>query len=321
MLTSGRICVLTAALALVAVLATACQTPVEQRQTVEDQRYAMPQLARDGFPGTVPYQVQPGDTLFAIAQRHGTTVAALAALNGLADPSAIEAGWYLLVPAFTPTPPPGGASVRFDHGSHASSLVALTFDMGGRVEPALDIMQWLIDHEVPATIFLTGATIESQVTSAGREVLALVATHPELFELGNHSYSHPDFTTLTAAQMRDELERTEAAIAANGGSNPRPRFRPPFGAVDGDVLDAVGEAGYVQTIMWDVDTIDWLPEADGGPTAAAIVAKVTANARGGSIVLMHLGGYNTLEALPGILSGLTARGLELARVSTVLAAP
>jgi hypothetical protein len=34
------------------------------------------------------------------------------------------------------------------------------------------------------------------------------------------------------------------------------------------------------------------------------VAKVLAEAQGGSIVLMHLGGYETLNALPAIVAGL-----------------
>jgi hypothetical protein len=55
--------------------------------------------------------------------------------------------------------------------------------------------------------------------------------------------------------------------------------------------------------------IDWRPEADGGPTTADLVAKMTANARPGSIVLMHLGGFNTLDALPGMLTALGDKGL------------
>jgi peptidoglycan/xylan/chitin deacetylase (PgdA/CDA1 family) len=62
--------------------------------------------------------------------------------------------------------------------------------------------------------------------------------------------------------------------------------------------------------MWDVDTIDWKAEADGGPSAADIITKIGAKVTGGSIVLMHLGGWNTLEALPGILDALEADGLH-----------
>ena len=41
------------------------------------------------------YVVQPGDTLTAIAQMFGTTVAALTERNGLADPSVIYVGQIL----------------------------------------------------------------------------------------------------------------------------------------------------------------------------------------------------------------------------------
>lgn len=213
----------------------------------------------------------------------------------------------------TPTPtvttlPSTGAV--FEHGDRASDAIALTFDMGGRVDPALDIMNWLIDNEIHATIFMTGAMAENQNTDAGRQVLALVDAHPNLFDLGNHSYSHPDFRDLTPQQMRDEITRTEAAVSDHADTPMRPWFRPPLGGWNDQVVQAVASAGYPATIMWDIDTIDWRPEEDGGPTATEIVEKVVSRAQGGSIVLMHLGGFNTFDALPGMLAGLRAKGLE-----------
>ena len=52
------------------------------------------------------YRVRAGDTLGGIAARHGTTVAALAALNGIRDPSVIAAGRVLSVPASRPAAAP-----------------------------------------------------------------------------------------------------------------------------------------------------------------------------------------------------------------------
>jgi peptidoglycan/xylan/chitin deacetylase (PgdA/CDA1 family) len=196
----------------------------------------------------------------------------------------------------------------------------LTFDMGGRVGDALAIVSWLAEHDIHATIFMTGAMADSVNTDAGRQVLAIVQARPDLFTLGNHSYTHRDFRDLSAVEIREELDRTEAAIAAYCSQNLHPFFRPPNGGSNAAVLAAVGAAGYRYTVTWDIDTIDWRPIANDppGPTADQIVSKVLAAARGGSIVLMHLGGYETFEALPSIVAGLRDRGFTLANLDELL---
>ena len=187
-------------------------------------------------------------------------------------------------------------------------------------EALLPIVDWLVDHDVHATIFMTGAMADNRNTDAGRQVLAIVDAHPGLLTLGNHSYTHRDFRTLSASEIREELRRTEVAIAPYCSQDPRPCFRPPNGGYDGDVLTAVGAAGYRYTVTWDIDTIDWRPIKNDppGPTADQIVAKVLANAQGGSIVLMHLGGYETFEALPRIVGGLNAAGYDLVTLDEML---
>lgn len=192
--------------------------------------------------------------------------------------------------------------------------------MGGRVGDALSIVGWLVDHQVHATIFMTGAMADNKNTEAGRTVLSIIDAHPDLFTLGNHSYTHRDFRTLSASEIRDELQRTEDALARHCSQDPRPLFRPPNGGYDADVLAALGSAGYRTTVLWDIDTIDWRPIDNDppGPTADQIVAKVLGNAQGGSIVLMHLGGYETFQALPRIVEGLDDAGYELATIDELL---
>lgn len=301
-------------------------------------------------PAWASHTVVAGDTLASIARRYDTTWQSLLSWNRSTypsldpddpsyDPNVIRVGWVLRlipgtsvpfdaplptppltpVPTVAPTVPPGSsASTLMASGSRATMRVALTFDMGGRVEPALPIMTWLRDHGVPATIFMTGSMADSTVTDAGRQVLARVDARPDLFDLGNHSYAHPDLTVLSAAAIVDQIARTEASIDRYAAQSPRPFFRPPFGAWNDAVLAAVGAAGYRYTVMWDVDTIDWKPIDDGGPTAQQIVDKVVSRAQGGSIVLMHLGGYETLQALPGIVAGLQSRGFSLVTLGTMV---
>ena len=153
--------------------------------------------------------------------------------------------------------------------------------MGGRVGDALAIVNWLVDHDVHASIFMTGAMADNREHGCRPAVLGIIDDHPALFTLGNHSYTHRDFRTLTAAEIRDELRRTEAAIA-RGARRTRDRSSARrTAATTRDVLAAVGAAGYRFTVTWDVDTIDWRPIANDppGPTADQIVAKVLATPR------------------------------------------
>jgi peptidoglycan/xylan/chitin deacetylase (PgdA/CDA1 family) len=202
------------------------------------------------------------------------------------------------------------------HGPRGTDRVALTFDMEARLDSAAGIMDLLVARGVHATIFPTGRL--GTETERGRHALEIVRAHPELFDLGSHSWDHPDFTTLTSSQMRDQLDRTESALVGVTGRSSRPLFRPPYGAWNGAVRSVVGGGGWHYIVTWDINTNDLRAPSRGGPTAEDIQATVLANARGGSIVVMHLGGYRTLEALPGILDGLAARGLRPVTLTEML---
>jgi peptidoglycan/xylan/chitin deacetylase (PgdA/CDA1 family) len=307
------------------------------------------------------YTVVAGDTLYGIAGRFDTSVAQLQAWNmdrypSLAsDPTTIAVGWTLVVsgdPAVTPLPvptaalPSGTPIVASCHAgdrpapgspqtlarvANAGHAVALTFDMGGRLDPAIDILQFLMANRVCATLFPTGAMSE---TTAGQEVLAIVRAHPELFEVGNHTMHHCDLvrggggspTTApcvtngapTADFVRTELTDAAAIIKAATGQDPVPYWRPPYGSTNSAVLAAAASVGYTKTMLWDIDTIDWEPISDGGPTAQQIATKVISKAVDGSIVLMHLGGYETLDALHLIIPALRERGFQLTSISDLL---
>ena len=93
---------------------TSVQT-VAAHATLDDAVVTTPTPATSATPAT--YRVQPGDTLSAIAARFGTSVGAIAAANGIADPNLIDAGQVLTIPSGTaavatvsavtaPAPPP-----------------------------------------------------------------------------------------------------------------------------------------------------------------------------------------------------------------------
>jgi peptidoglycan/xylan/chitin deacetylase (PgdA/CDA1 family) len=265
--------------------------------------------------------MSPGPTPCAtVAPTTAPTPTPLASATPRPTPAPTPRPTVRPTPAPTATPGQLQASALVRHGARTSNDVALTFDMGGRVEDALAIVGWLVDHDIHASIFMTGAMADSVNTDAGRKVLAIVQAHPDQLTLGNHSYTHRDFRSLSATEIRDELRRTEAAIAPWCSQDLHPFFRPPNGGYNAAVLAAVGANGYPYTVTWDVDTIDWRPIVNDppGPTADQMVAKVLGNAQGGSIVLMHLGGYETFEALPRIVDGLRATGFDLVTLDELL---
>jgi peptidoglycan/xylan/chitin deacetylase (PgdA/CDA1 family) len=213
----------------------------------------------------------------------------------------------------------------------AGEAMALTFDMGGRLEPALDIMAFLIENQVCTTLFPTGAM---SLTGTGQEVLALVAAHPELFEIGNHTMHHCNLrdggagspTTApcqtggppTNAFIAAELTTAAAILEEATGQDPIPYWRPPNAVYSDQVLQVAADLGYTKTIMWSIDTIDWRPIGENGPTAEQMVSQVVTSATNGSIVLMHLGGYETFGAVQLMVPALRARGLLLTSVSDLL---
>jgi peptidoglycan/xylan/chitin deacetylase (PgdA/CDA1 family) len=221
-----------------------------------------------------------------------------------------------------------GSAATYSRVSTTDPQIALTFDMGGRMTPALDIVERLVIDRVCATIFPTGSAVQ---TTDGQQVMALLKAHPELFEIGNHTMHHCNLRDggtgsacpadpPTATQIQDELRDADAVFTDVAGMKGVPYWRPPYGAYNTSVRAAAAAIGYTKTIMWTIDTIDWKPTADGGPTAGSIVVKVLDNAAKGSIVLMHLGGYNTFDALPATVARLRAAGLQPSTISALLRA-
>lgn len=262
----------------------------------------------------------------------------LAVINGVAHYRIVNGGWAgTWVPkagsfatralACHTGPRADGARRVVRTVSGAGPEVALTLDMGGRLDPAVSIMEYLLLKGVCTTIFPTGTSGQADV---GAQVLAMAKAYPQVFEVGNHTMNHCNLVTgengpacpqrpMTAAEIRAELTSAAAIIVAGAGQSPIPYWRPPFGAYNQFVLDAAAGAGYTTTAMWGVDTIDWRPVEQGGPTAAQIAAKVIDNAQNGSVVLLHLGGYNTRQALPMMIHRLrTDRDLVPTSLSDVL---
>lgn len=198
------------------------------------------------------------------------------------------------------------------HGPRELPRVALTFDLCQVPERPSGFDRQIVDflerEKVAATFFAGGDWLRSHPEEARR-----LAANPR-FELGNHSWGHPDLRRLSAGEIAAEIDRTEAELIRVAGRSSR-LFRLPFGTHTPATLQAATVRG-VRIIQWDVVTGD----PDPGMDAAAILKEVQRGARNGSIIIMHANGrgWHTAEALPQMIAFLRGRGFELVTVSELL---
>lgn len=190
-------------------------------------------------------------------------------------------------------------SVQRDDG-----MLSISFDASWGAERTEQILDILDEYNVRATFFLVNIWLEDYPELARR-----IAARGH--EIGMHSVSHPQFSTLNASQMEEELWGNYRKIKELTGYEPR-LFRPPFGDYNNEVISVVAAQGFVP-IQWSVDSLDWKDYS-----AEKICERVLKKISGGDIVLFHNDGLHTAEALPQILETLQSRGLQLCPISELL---
>jgi peptidoglycan/xylan/chitin deacetylase (PgdA/CDA1 family) len=183
--------------------------------------------------------------------------------------------------------------------------VAIGFDDGPYTDtPAF--VRMLERSHATATFFMIGR----QVTSTYRETMLHELRAGDV--LGDHTFTHPDMTR--TSDPRGQLERTLAVIRAQTGYTPCV-FRPPYGDVNASVVHLASSLG-MATVGWNVDPSDYAQ-----PGTAAIVQRVLAQVRPGSIIISHDGGGprgQTLAAYPRIIATLHRRGYRVVTIPELL---
>ena len=210
-------------------------------------------------------------------------------------------------------------SWRIEQMGAAPNKVALTFDDGPDPEWTPKILDVLKQKKAPGTFFVIGESANQYENIVKREY-ALGN------EIGNHTFTHPEFDNISKTELQIQLNLTELLLESSLGVKTT-LFRPPYGidhqpetASEVQMLPIPQSMGYV-IIGARIDPHDW-GEANGGPPPPAntIVQRVLADveANKGNIILMHDGGgdrSHTVAALPQIIDGLRAKGYEFVSVS------
>src|SRR4051794_27323468 len=225
-------------------------------------------------------------------------LAALALTATLASPS--------------PSPTAGRSSTRpTDAAAAAGSVVAtlpvafagtvyLTFDDGPHATWTPKMLAVLRKYGIHAVFFEIGQNV-----AANPSVTRSVRSAGNL--IGNHTWSHPDLTTLSTTAVTSQLNRMESALGF------RPRcVRPPYGATNSRIATIIANRGQRQ-ILWTVDPRDW-----SRPGTTTIVNRVLAGVRAGSRILMHDGGGDRSQSVAAadiLIPKLRARGFVIGLMS------
>jgi cellulose synthase/poly-beta-1,6-N-acetylglucosamine synthase-like glycosyltransferase/spore germination protein YaaH/peptidoglycan/xylan/chitin deacetylase (PgdA/CDA1 family) len=219
--------------------------------------------------------------------------------------------------SFTSLPEP----YRVARYGFSKNELAMTFDDGPDPQWTPKILDVLKREHVPGTFFLIGIQAEKFAGLTKR-------IYREGHEIGNHTFTHPDISSIGTGYMKVELNLTERLFASRLGIRTM-LFRPPY-SVDAEPdtedqvrpLELTQSMGYI-TIGNKIDTKDW--NEDPALSPKQIAARVLdhlppckpTDQQCGNIILMHDGGGNrerTALALPLIIDGARARGFTFVPV-------
>lgn len=182
--------------------------------------------------------------------------------------------------------------------------VALTFDDGP--SPYTDrLLQILKDNDAPSTFFLIGNKVAANPAGAKRIADAGM-------EVANHTWEHPNLTTIPPELIAGQLTKANDAIAAATGVTPT-LYRPAGGLSNDAVLAAARQLGMTE-ILWDVIPFDWMNDSDTAATTYMLKTQI----KPGSVVLFHDTYSSTVDVVYQFLPVLKANGYHMVTVSQLL---
>lgn len=182
--------------------------------------------------------------------------------------------------------------------------VALTFDDGPT--PFTDrLLKVLTADGAKATFFLIGNKVAADPAAARRITDAGM-------EIGNHTWEHPNMSTIPVGDIASQIRRGSEAIAAATGRAPQ-IYRPAGGLSSDAVRAEAGRQGLAE-ILWDVIPFDWINDSN----TAATIYMLKTQIKPGSVVLLHDTYSSTVDLVYQFLPVLIANGYHMVTVDHLL---
>lgn len=175
--------------------------------------------------------------------------------------------------------------------------IYLTFDCGYENGYTTKILDALKQKGAKAIFFVTMSYVKGNKPIVQRMI-------DEGHELGNHTVTHPNLTTISYEDFTKELMNLNKYVSDNLGVQMR-YLRPPEGVYSERTLAATQMLGF-KTILWDFAYQDWDPSNQKGADYA--YEKVMSHIHNGSILLLHAVSSSNAGAMHRIIDGLRNAG-------------
>ncbi|MCL2780763.1 MAG: polysaccharide deacetylase family protein [Actinomycetia bacterium] len=182
----------------------------------------------------------------------------------------------------------------------AGNKIALTIDDGVSAEVIDGYLRLAERHGTKLTFFING--MYKGWTTHAQRIGKLV--HNGQVQIGNHTWSHPDLTKLSAAGIADQLGRNDELIQRLWGITSKPYMRPPYGYRDATTDRICADLGYPKITMWYGSLDDY-----GKITADAMVKNARKWLLPQRIVVGHANTPTVVGGLPRLQALLKKRGL------------
>lgn len=178
-------------------------------------------------------------------------------------------------------------------------VIYLTFDCGYENGYTAIILDVLKEKNVRAAFFPTLSHLKE-----APDLIARMINEGHI--VGNHSATHPDFSTISRQKMAQELQRYENYMRITFGYS-TPFFRYPAGAYSDASMDLLTSLGY-HSIFWSFAYDDYNEDVVHGKEYA--FNKVTKSLHPGEVLLLHAISKDNAEAIGDIIDYAHAQGYE-----------
>ncbi|WLV25807.1 polysaccharide deacetylase family protein [Aciduricibacillus chroicocephali] len=184
-------------------------------------------------------------------------------------------------------------------GHPKKEMAALLINVSWGTEYIPSMLKTLKEENARASFFIEGKWAKEHP-----DLVKMIADEGHL--IGNHAYSHPDMSRITAEEMKYQIAETNKIIEAIIKKKPV-WFAPPSGSFNEQVVKIAAKED-MHTILWTVDTIDWK-----NPTVSVMLNRVETKLHPGATILMHPT-KATATGLGPMIKSIRAKGLKLGTI-------